>query len=206
MTRVSMGSLILVVGAAAAVAAQQHALGAKSDEALITSAMTAAPAAVAKDATIIDVSADGKIRTVRKGTNSFSCMADNPETPGPDAMCGDQNAMEWVNALINKREPPPEQGRIHVHARGRHRCKQHRPVRAEANREQQLDQDRIPRDGRRSKRDDGRIPAGSETGYVEALRDVGRDAVRALDAAGKIAGPQTSGKLQAVKSAHQPPS
>jgi hypothetical protein len=106
MTRISMGSLILVVGAAAAVAAQQHAAGAKSDQALIKSAMTAAPAAVAKDATIIDVSADGKIRTVRKGTNSFSCMADNPETPGPDAMCGDQNAMEWVNAWINKREPP----------------------------------------------------------------------------------------------------
>src|ERR1700745_3476160 len=44
---------------------------------------SAAPAAIAKEATIIAVTAEGKIRTVRKGTNSFTCMADNPATPGP---------------------------------------------------------------------------------------------------------------------------
>lgn len=87
-------------------AAEQPAKMGQNDGALIKSAMTAAPPAVAKDATIVDVSADGKIRTVRKGTNAFSCMADNPETPGPDPMCADQNGMGWVDAWMNKRQPP----------------------------------------------------------------------------------------------------
>lgn len=86
----------------AAVAARQ----AGSDEALIKSAMSAAPPAIGKDATVIDASADGKMRTVRKGTNNFSCMADNPATPGPDPMCGDENAMAWVHAWITKQTPP----------------------------------------------------------------------------------------------------
>jgi hypothetical protein len=63
-----------------------HAVGPLSDEELIKSAESAAPAAIAKEATIIAVTAEGKIRTVRKGTNNFTCMADNPSTPGPDPM------------------------------------------------------------------------------------------------------------------------
>lgn len=106
MTRSAVACVILTCFSAAILAAQQqHTPGAMSDEALIKSAMTAAPASVAKDATIIDISADGKIRTVRKGSNNFSCMANNPETPGPDPMCADQNGMEWVQAWVNKKEP-----------------------------------------------------------------------------------------------------
>ena len=77
-----------------------------SDKQVIASAMSAAPPAVAKDATIVAVSADGQMRVVRKGTNGFTCLADNPNSPGPDPMCGDQNAMEWVKAWIEKKEPP----------------------------------------------------------------------------------------------------
>ncbi|MEZ0171179.1 hypothetical protein [Microvirga sp. TS319] len=93
-----------LIGAASA--QHQHAAGPISDEDIIKSAMAAAPPAVAKDATIIDVSADGKTRVVRKGTNGFTCLADNPNSPGPDPMCGDQNAMEWAQAWIEKKEPP----------------------------------------------------------------------------------------------------
>ena len=78
----------------------------RDDRALAASAMQAAPAAVARDASIIDVGADGKVRTVREGHNGFSCMADNPETPGPDPMCMDQNAMAWVNAWLAHQPPP----------------------------------------------------------------------------------------------------
>ena len=46
------------------------------------------------------------MRTVRKGTNNFTCMADNPATPGPDPMCGDENAMAWVHAWLTKQTPP----------------------------------------------------------------------------------------------------
>jgi hypothetical protein len=77
-----------------------------TDEQIIKSAMSAAPEAIAKGATIIDVGSDGKIRVVRKGSNQFTCMADNPNTPGPDPMCADRNAMEWVEAWLNKKEPP----------------------------------------------------------------------------------------------------
>ena len=79
------------------------------DKALIASAMSAAPPAIAAKATIIDMGPKG-MREVRKGTNGFTCMADNPATPGPDPMCGDENAMQWVNAWVGHK--PPEAGKV----------------------------------------------------------------------------------------------
>lgn len=75
------------------------------DKALIDSAMQAAPPAVAKDATVVSAGADGKMRTVREGHNGFTCMADNPETPGPDPMCMDGNALAWANAWMSHKTP-----------------------------------------------------------------------------------------------------
>jgi hypothetical protein len=49
--------------------------------------------------------ADGKMRTLRKGTNNFTCMPDNPATPGPDPMCMDPAAMEWVHAYLSHTTP-----------------------------------------------------------------------------------------------------
>lgn len=77
------------------------------DEGLIKSAMSAAPAKVGQHATIIAFEADGAMRTLREGSNGFTCMADNPETPGPDPMCMDQNSMGWVHAWIAHENPPP---------------------------------------------------------------------------------------------------
>jgi len=77
-----------------------------TDEQIIASAMSAAPAKVAKGVTVVAMGADGKMRTVRKGTNGFTCMADNPATPGPDPMCMDANAMEWVHAYLSHAAPP----------------------------------------------------------------------------------------------------
>ena len=68
--------------------------------------MTAAPAKIAAAATIVAMDDKGAMRTVRKGTNGFTCMADNPETPGPDAMCADKASMEWFHAYL-AHEPPP---------------------------------------------------------------------------------------------------
>jgi hypothetical protein len=78
----------------------------KSDKALIDSALQAAPHEVARDAAVVAVKADGTMRTVREGHNGFTCMADNPETPGPDPMCMDENAKGWVNAWIAHQPPP----------------------------------------------------------------------------------------------------
>ena len=103
-------ALILAVGCATAssmAAAQQHHTAAPtSDDELIKSAMSAAPPAVTKDATIIAVGSDGKIRTIRKGSNNFTCMPDHPATPGPDPMCMDQNGLEWVTAWMEHKDPP----------------------------------------------------------------------------------------------------
>lgn len=113
--RIVFACLSLVsVGGLAATAAQDaakkppaaHAGMGTDDAAMIKSAMTAAPPLIAKGATIIKVAADGQVQTIRKGTNNFTCMSDNPNTPGPDPMCADANAMEWVQAWLGKKEPP----------------------------------------------------------------------------------------------------
>ena len=80
---------------------------AASDRKLIASAMTAAPRSVAAIATIVVMSADGTMRTIRQGTGSFTCMPDNPTTPGPDPMCMDRFAMEWVQAWATHKMPTP---------------------------------------------------------------------------------------------------
>jgi hypothetical protein len=71
--------------------------------------MAAAPASIAQDAAIVTMDAAGKMTTLRAGTNGFTCMPDNPATPGPDPMCMDKNAMEWTAAWVGKKTPPAEQ-------------------------------------------------------------------------------------------------
>ena len=75
------------------------------DDQLIASAMTAAPPAIAGDATIVAPDAKGAMRVVRKGAGNFTCMPDNPVTPGPDPMCGDANAMAWAMAWMEHKTP-----------------------------------------------------------------------------------------------------
>lgn len=99
--RLSLGIALLFTAAAWAVDAP------KTDNAkLIASAMSAAPMSIAKDATIINMNADGTMSTLRKGTNGWTCMPDNPTTPGPDPMCLDKNAMEWAGAWMAHKTPP----------------------------------------------------------------------------------------------------
>jgi len=87
-------------------AAQAAEKAAPSDKQLITSALRAAPPGVAKDATVVVAGAEGHMRTLREGKNGFTCMPDNPETPGPDPMCMDKNAWEWVSAYMAHKPPP----------------------------------------------------------------------------------------------------
>ena len=101
-----MSVLVLFAGVAMNESPAKKAAAAPSDAAWIESAMKAAPASVAKTATIVAMEADGKMRTLRKGTNSFTCMPDNPATPGPDPMCMDANAMAWAQAWMSHQPPP----------------------------------------------------------------------------------------------------
>jgi len=98
-----------VIALAMAMAATTQTTAAKtsapSDAKLIASAERAAPAAVAKDATIVAMGAGGKIRTLREGHNGWTCMPDSPATPGPDPMCMDKNAFEWASAWVGHKTP-----------------------------------------------------------------------------------------------------
>ena len=78
----------------------------------IASAESAAPASVAKAASVIQMNADGSMKELRKGTNGFTCIPDAPDTPGPDPMCFDGNAMEWVMAWAGKKAPPTDKAGV----------------------------------------------------------------------------------------------
>ena len=73
-----------------------------SDAVYIAQALSAAPGAVAKHATIIRVDKDGSIRTLRSGNNGFTCMI-----MGTDKMCNDANSVEFIHAMM-KHVPPPD--------------------------------------------------------------------------------------------------
>jgi hypothetical protein len=110
------GGILLVASLAAAAADAQQTTTTTTtttttmkpmadDASLIKSAMTAAPSSLAKNATVVAMGSDGKARTLRKGTNGWTCMPDSPETPGPDPMCWDRNADSWVQAWMSHQNP-----------------------------------------------------------------------------------------------------
>jgi hypothetical protein len=105
--RISALSMLLAATGALQAAEQKAPAAAKpTDAELIASALAAAPAGVAKGAGVVTMGADGKMSTLRKGSNGFTCMPDNPETPGPDPMCMDAASMAWVHAWVGHQPPP----------------------------------------------------------------------------------------------------
>ena len=82
----------------------------KSDKQLIKSAMSAAPRAVSKHAAVYMPDAKGAMRMLRAGTNGWTCIPANPNTPGEDPMCLDPNALEWMLAYMHHQTPPDKVG------------------------------------------------------------------------------------------------
>lgn len=70
----------------------------------IRSAMSAAPAVIAKDATIMEMPS---MKVLRKGTNGWTCIPDGP-SPGVDPMCLDKNGMDWADAWMHHKDPPKD--------------------------------------------------------------------------------------------------
>jgi len=105
--------LAMVLSLAVTVAAQNESASskatrpAKSKQAKIQNAMSAAPHAIAKNATIVDQpeKEGGEMAVLRKGSNEWTCMPDDPSTPSNDPMCLDKNAMEWAKAWKSHAEP-----------------------------------------------------------------------------------------------------
>ena len=86
----------------------------KTDPAKIANAMTAAPAALSRNAAVVEMNEDGSMKELRKGTNGWTCVPDDPSSPGNDPMCLDPNAMEWLNAYLGKTPPPNKIGFIYM--------------------------------------------------------------------------------------------
>lgn len=74
---------------------------------LIKSALAAAPPDIAKGAAVIAPGPDGKMVQIKAGTNGFTCMPDQPQTPGKDAMCLDPQAMAWAQSWM-AHDPKPK--------------------------------------------------------------------------------------------------
>ena len=103
--------ITLLVGFAALLSATTFtaALAQSADQAKetkIKSAMSAAPIAIAENATIMDWPAEqgAKMTLLREGTNGYTCLPDMPDTGGNDPMCLDEPWMKWADAWMNKKE------------------------------------------------------------------------------------------------------
>lgn len=76
-----------------------------TDAQLIRQALSAAPARIAKNAAVMAPGPDGNMRQLRAGTNDFTCLPDDPQTPGTDPMCFDANGMKWAQAYMGHTTP-----------------------------------------------------------------------------------------------------
>jgi hypothetical protein len=79
----------------------------------IDDALSAAPAAVAQNATVMDwPDSAGKQKELRRGTNGWTCFPSTPAATGAagrDPMCLDKEFVGWVGALVS-RKPPQVKG------------------------------------------------------------------------------------------------
>lgn len=73
----------------------------------INNAMSAAPLAIAANATIMAFPASFGVQpeVLRTGSNGWTCLTDNPRTPGNDPMCVDLQWLNWLTAYLNQRTP-----------------------------------------------------------------------------------------------------
>ena len=79
----------------------------KTNDEKIANAMSAAPVAIAKDATILDWAAKegDPFPSLRAGTNGWTCLPDMPPSPLNDPICVDAAAMQWFGAYLAHKTP-----------------------------------------------------------------------------------------------------
>ena len=105
-------ALISILSSTAAQAVEKKP--GKTDAAKIANAMTAAPKAVSRNASVVEMNEDGSMKVLRNGSGKWTCVPDDPSTPGNDPMCLDPNAMDWLHALMTKSDPPDKIGFIYM--------------------------------------------------------------------------------------------
>jgi hypothetical protein len=95
--------VLTTVAAASLVFGFTTQAAAQSKAAKIRSAMAAAPASIAKNATIMDYpDASGKIATLREGSNGWTCFPSHAKSKyvTNDASCMDANFMDLIAAMM----------------------------------------------------------------------------------------------------------
>ena len=85
---------------------------AMSKDEMIKNALSAAPLGIAKDASVVQPGAtmSAPMTELKKGTNGWTCLPDDPNSPANDPMCVDKNAMAWIGAWIAHK--PPQMGSV----------------------------------------------------------------------------------------------
>jgi hypothetical protein len=78
---------------------------AAADDAIVASAMSAAPASISADAAIMD----WDFNVIREGSNGWTCLPDRPNTPGNDPWCITEAWLNFLNAYVSKTEPSYEE-------------------------------------------------------------------------------------------------
>jgi hypothetical protein len=85
-----------------------------TDQQKIASAMSAAPAGISANATIMDFPStpEGEMKQLRAGTNGWVCFPTTPTSlkGGVDPMCLDKAWAGWAEAWMKKTAPPPSPG------------------------------------------------------------------------------------------------
>jgi hypothetical protein len=72
----------------------------------IQNAMSAAPMVIASAAAVLDLpGSDGKMAQLKAGTNGWTCVPDDPNTPANDPTCTDAGFMDWFGAWMQHKPP-----------------------------------------------------------------------------------------------------
>lgn len=105
------GALAVALGACAKEQPQQAAAPAGpargTKEWKIQDAMSAAPAAIANAAAVMDwpSTPNGQPAQLKAGTNGWTCMPDDPSTPSDDPVCGDSLSYAWYGQYMQHKTP-----------------------------------------------------------------------------------------------------
>ena len=91
---------LVILCAATIVAAQDDGTRTR-----IENAMSAAPHPIARDATVMDINAEGEVVVLKEGTNEWTCWPDLPISPDNDPMCFDPVVSQWFDALLAGTDP-----------------------------------------------------------------------------------------------------
>ena len=76
----------------------------ETKEAKIESAMAGGPPEIAKNARIVEFGERGNLKTLREGSNGWTCFPGHPGMTG--AMCLDEPALQWLTDLIAHKPKP----------------------------------------------------------------------------------------------------